>query len=135
VPGTAGTVAESIATSEVLTGSLTYTALPTPGPSVTVDVPASGKVLLSVASGMAGSPGGSSCFMSYALSGANTQAASDSTAVVLGGGNGQFLRASAASVFNGLTPGSTTFTALYKVNAANVSCTYSNRTIILIPLP
>jgi hypothetical protein len=133
-------VAANITTIESITAATAaagYVDLPTVGPTLPVTVPGSGQVLVSVASGMIGVPGGTSCYMSYAVSGvpANTRAASDATAVILGAGNGQLLRASAASELTGLTPETITLTAKYKTSAANVTCTYSNRTIIAIPLP
>jgi hypothetical protein len=112
-PGTAGTVAASVAASESLSsnGSSAYGALTTPGPSVTVTVPASGRVLVGVTSAMTGNAAATSCLMSYAITGATTAAASDANAVILAGSAVQ--RASATSVLS-LTAGSTTFTAQYR---------------------
>jgi hypothetical protein len=73
--------------------------------------------------------------MSYAVSGATTIPAIDLNGVVLAGPNSALQRAGAASELSGLTPGSTTFTARYRVSAANVTCTYANRTIVVLPLP
>jgi Collagen triple helix repeat (20 copies) len=132
--GTAGTVAGSIAASEPTT-STAYVDLPTVGPGVTLTVPASGRVLVSVTSGMTGSSGSVSCFMSFAGAGANTIAAVDANSITLASGTLQ--RASAASVLSGLSPGSTTFTATYKRagGGGSGSCTFVNRSIMAIPLP
>jgi hypothetical protein len=69
--------------------------------------------------------------MSFALSGTNTQAASDARSLIL---LGNALQQSTASfVFSGLTPGSTTFTAQYKVSGSGTA-TFSNRSMWVIPL-
>ena len=68
------------------------------------------------------------------VSGASTLPASEATASILAGAASQ--RASAASLLTGLTPGSTTFTALYRgQGSGNLDCTFSDRTIIVLPLP
>jgi hypothetical protein len=127
-------VADSVAPSE-LTTSPAYLDLTTPGPAVTVTIPASGRALVSVTSGMIGSSGAVSCFMSFAGSGANIFAATDANAVTLSAGTLQ--RASASSVLTGLTPGSATFTAKYKREGGGgaANCTFVNRSIMAIPLP
>jgi hypothetical protein len=113
------------------TASPTYTALTTPGPSVTAVVPASGKVLVSVAAAMIGNSSSTSCVMSYSIDGAP---ASDANAVILGEQDVQ--RASAISVLTGLTPGSHTFTAMYRdQGSGSLSCTFSNRAIAVLLLP
>jgi hypothetical protein len=73
--------------------------------------------------------------MSFVASGANTVAASDANAVILSGSTLQ--RASASSVLSSLTPGSTTFTGKYKLagGGGGANCTFSNRSIMVIPLP
>jgi hypothetical protein len=125
-------VAASVTTAET-TSATTYGNLTTLGPAQTVTVPADGKVLLSVASGITSSTGSTTCFMSYAISGATTIAAADVNAVQLAGGTLQ--RASAASVQTGLPPGgSITVTAQYRSSGPG-TCTFSNRTLIVMPLP
>jgi hypothetical protein len=127
-------VADSVAASQA-TVSLTYADLTTVGPAVTLTVPASGRMLVSVTSGMTGSSGSVSCFMSFATTGANVTAASDATSVTLASGTLQ--RASASAVVSGLAPGSTTFTGKYKREGGggSGSCTFVNRSIMVIPLP
>jgi hypothetical protein len=128
--GTAGTVAAAVATSQS-TSSTTYTDLLTAGPSVVLTVPASGKLLVSVTSGENGSTGSVSCYMSVALSGANATPASDTQALILTNNNLQ--QASASFLLSGLTPGSTTVTAKYRVNLG--SCSFTARSIWVVPLP
>jgi hypothetical protein len=127
-------VAASVPASE-LTASLTYADLATVGPAVTLTVPASGRVLVSVTSGMTGSSGAVSCFMSFATTGANITAASDANSVTLASGTLQ--RASASAVLSGLAPGSTTFTGKFKREGGggSATCTFVNRSIMAIPLP
>jgi hypothetical protein len=113
------------------TVSTTYTTLATPGPAVTVTVPASGRVLVSVTAGIKGSQGGGLGYMSFVMSGANTSSGSDTTALNLLGND--FQKASASFVLTGLNPGGTTFTAVYRTNAGTT--TYQNRSMWALPLP
>jgi hypothetical protein len=125
-PGTAGTTAASVAAT-VTTTSTTYTGL-TGGPTVTVTIPASGNALVIVTAAEFGSQGGSTAFMSFT---AGAQAASDARALAVAGND--LTRASATSLVNGLTPGPVTFTAQYRVSSG--TGTFSNRDIVVIPLP
>jgi hypothetical protein len=127
--GTAGTVAAAVVTTETTT-STTYTDLATVGPAVTLVVPASGRVIVTVTGGMLNSTGSNPGYMAFAMSGANTSTGNDSTALNLLG-NG-FQKASASFVLSGLTPGSTTFTAKYRTTGGTE--TFQNRSIWAIPL-
>jgi hypothetical protein len=76
------------------------------------------------------------CFMSFAVSGATTQASTDARAVIRehGGSSGTGgIQASTTTVITNLTAGSNTFTLEYKGDG-NASCTFSNRSITVIPL-
>jgi hypothetical protein len=116
------------------TTSLAYTDLATVGPTVTVAVPSTGGLLVSVASAVLGNSGSTSCFMSFAGTGANTITPVDANALIQAGGAQQ--RASAETVLTGLTPGNTVLTAKYKVTGGGAaSCAYSNRSMFAIPLP
>jgi hypothetical protein len=107
-----------------------YGDLTTPGPSVTVVVPASGTVLVSVTAQMDGNANSTSCLMSFKIGAAG---ASDANAVILAGSAIQ--RASANALLTGLAPGSTTFTAVYRADGTgSLNCVFSNRTIALVPL-
>jgi collagen triple helix repeat protein len=128
--GTAGTVAAPAIPTAESTTSITYANLATVGPAVTVDVPASGRVLISVTAGIQTTTGSALGYMSFAMSGTNTSTGSDATALNLLGNN--FQKASATFVLTGLTPGSTTFTAVYRTTAG--TATFQNRSIWLIPL-
>jgi hypothetical protein len=125
-------VAAALSTTESTT-STTYADLQTVGPAVTLDVPASGRVLVSVTTGISTTTGGGSGYMSFALSGANTQAPPADNSLALNLFGNDFQKASASFVLNGLTPGSTTFTAKYRTNAG--TSTFQNRSIWAIPLP
>ena len=116
-------------TAETTTSS-TYTDLATVGPAVTVVVPASGMVLISVTAGMVSSNGNAG-YMGFVVSGANTSAATDPLALNLQGN--QFVKASATFLLTGLTPGSTTFTAQYRTTGGTE--TIHNRYIWAIPQP
>jgi hypothetical protein len=102
---------------------------------VTVNVPASGTVYVSVTSGVVANSGSTSCEMSYTINGAPAAAAN---ALVLSGqqGGGALQRASAASLLTGLPPGPLTLTAVYRAEGSGtVNCTFSDRTIVALPLP
>jgi hypothetical protein len=97
--------AAEVATYEA-TSSGSYTDLATAGPAVTIDVPASGRLLVIWSSQI----DNSSILVSVALSGANTVAASDSYAIIISGGGESMM----FKCFEGLTPGSTTVTMKYR---------------------
>jgi len=84
-----------------------------------------------VTSAETGSTGSGIAYMSYAVSGATTVAAIDGRALQVQGSN--FTRASATSVITGLTPGSNTFTAKYRITGG--TGTWRDRDIVVIPLP
>jgi hypothetical protein len=104
----------AIATQES-TASTTYADLATVGPAATVTVNTKVKVTLSCEMFNGGAANN---FMSVALSGANTLAAADANALRfnLSSGSATFL-ASRVVYLSGLTPGSTVFTAKYRVDA------------------
>jgi hypothetical protein len=81
--------------------------------------------------------GGCLAWMSFAVSGATTQAATDARAVERGAGTSSStgdLQASTTTVVTGLNAGSNTFTTNYKSSASSCTSTFSNRTISVIPL-
>lgn len=104
-----------VATDET-TATTSYTDLTTPGPAVTVTVPASGKVLIGWSAQLYDVTG--NAFMSVALSGENTVAATDDYCLFVptAAGSGQF---AFATMLEGLTPGSTTFTCKYRAGGGN----------------
>lgn len=117
------------------TNSTAYVDLTTPGPSVTLNVPASGEVTIDLSA--AYSSGGAAAqtgYMGCALSGANTRAATDATAAygrtVTAGLYGTLAR---RIHLTGLTPGTTTFKAVYKTSTS--TATFSDRHIIVEPKP
>lgn len=108
------------------TTSTSYTDLATVGPSVTVTTGTKALVMVTC---QVENSGGAAAFMSYAVSGATTIAAADTTAV--GNKSTSFIRATACSIVT-LTAGSNTFTAKYKVGAS--TGTFERRTIAVINL-
>jgi len=126
------------------TTSTSYTDLATPGPAVTLDVGASGRVLM-ILSAKGGwsvntSNAASGARMSAELSGANTLAASTTWAAWI---YNQYITTTtsvtdasitSAYVFEGLTPGATTFTAKYRSDNAAITVDFNRRTIVVIAL-
>ena len=120
----------SVATSET-TASTSFTDLATAGPAVTVTTGT--ECLVVVSSYMANNTAGSSNFMAYAVSGATTVAAADANArQYRAAANNADDRGSRVFHVTGLTAGSNTFTAKYRVNAG--TGTFQERTIVAIPL-
>lgn len=120
----------TVATSES-TASTSYTDLATSGPAVTVTTGASALVMVGARS--TNTTTSTENFMSYAVSGATTDAAADARALIwYATSSAPNLRAMAANLHTGLTPGSNTFTAKYKVGSGTGS--WFNRHLIVIPL-
>lgn len=122
----------TVATSQTTT-STTYTDLTTSGPAVTLTTGTKALVIVTALLRMQTSD--ILAYMSYAISGATTTAASDTVALVKqqdSATQNNYIRASAASVAT-LTAGSNTFTAKYRSSAANTS-TFQDRSIFVINL-
>jgi|SRR5215469_13767862 len=133
ISGATGTLV-AVTFAEVLTdqatSSTSYTDLATAGPSVTVTVGGSGKVLVGFNSQF--DLAGAGSLVSVVLSGANTVAASDNWSLYDGGvTNGE--AKGRTYVFTGLTAGSTTFKMQYKSPGAG-SAGFQRRSIWAIPL-
>ncbi len=132
--GPIGSVAAVIATSESTTSDSGYVDLTTVGPSVTTSIGSSGNALVIITCGMTGvGSGNASGYMSFSVG--PTQA-SDTLALITSpsGSSGGF-QGSATFRVSGLTPGSNTFTAKYRVASSSHGVYFANRSIIVIPLP
>jgi hypothetical protein len=132
----ANSLAERVPTSaEVLTSETTTsqsnTDLTTPGPSVPVTTGPAAIVLWSAE--MANNNATSSSICDFAVSGASTRGASDTTAIkVTSSVAGDFDRQAGCELVTGLTAGSNTFTLKYWVSGA--TGTFKRRRIHVIPL-
>lgn len=120
----------TVATTQSTT-STSYTDLATAGPSVTVTIGQSGLALVIVTAFAFNGTASQVNYMSYQVSGATSRSPSDAKAMILHSEtvNGQG-RQSAMHLETGLAPGSTTFTAKYRVNGGNGS--FANRTLIVV---
>jgi hypothetical protein len=123
----AASASATVAT-EQTTNSSTYTDLATAGPAVTITTGT--KALVIVTSAILMNATDNLGYMSYAVSGSTTIAASDTVAVDSIAQTYQ--RFSAASRLTSLTAGSNTFTAKYK--SATTTGYFKNREIIVIDL-
>lgn len=118
-----------VATAET-TASTSYTDLATGGPEVTLGVGPSGRVLVVLSCIAGNATAGSRGHMGFAISGANTLAASDGfsirspTASDVGAGT--------SVLVTDLNAGTSTFTAKYRATADTAS--FSNRRLQVIPL-
>jgi hypothetical protein len=109
-----------------------------PGPSASVAVPASGRVLVTITARI--SPGGSNTIglMSFSATGSppsNADGDTTSLSTRIGSANVETaeIQASATYVVSGLTPGPATVKAYYRTSAVLVD--FRHRNIIAIPLP
>jgi|LakMenEpi03Aug12_release.lakeMendotaPanAssembly.Ray.scaffolds.fasta_scaffold557822_1 hypothetical protein len=121
----------TVATSQTTT-STTYTDLATAGPAVTITTGT--KALVIVSAGLAQGSIGNRIYMSYAVSGATTIAASDTNCLQVSvyQATNQMLRSSSVSRLSTLTAGSNTFTAKYRTNGG--TATIADREICVINL-
>lgn len=117
----------AVATSQSTT-STAYVDLATVGPTVTVDVPASGTVLVGVGAYIGGTL--DIGIMSFVGSGANTIAAADSRAARMSGAVADVMK---WVLLTGLAQGNTVLTAKYR-SAGGASVVFVDRSIIAIPI-
>lgn len=119
----------TVATQQTTT-STSYTDLTTSGPAVTVTTGT--KALVIITSRLWNTTQNAVVYMGYAVSGASTVAATDTTALILKDPQSYSdFRMSAASVVT-LTAGSNTFTAKYRVDSGTGD--FKNRTIFVMNL-
>ena len=128
-PSTVGSAANFVATSET-TSSATYTALTT---AQSVTLTTGTKVMVIVGAGLHVSTAEERAFMSYAISGATTSAASDDYAAVVCSTTAFDNDQSSYVSYRTVTAGSNTFTAEFKQSASS-TLTARNRSIIVINL-
>ncbi|MBY0442027.1 MAG: hypothetical protein K2Q25_07820, partial [Mycobacteriaceae bacterium] len=129
---TAGPTAGYVSTSESTT-STTYADLTTTSDTITVNIGASGCALVFISSKMGQPTAGAYAFMSFALTGANTQSADDSMSIgYQTANNGGTSYQGSPFLLTGLASGATTFKAKYRVSTG--TGTFANRRIAVIPL-
>lgn len=122
----------TVTTAETTT-STTYTDLATSGPAVTLTTGTKAIVIVTVEMAPSTAASGREARVSFAISGATTQAATDGNCLhIRGGGTTDEGRASSVNFVSGLTAGSNTFTTKYRVNAG--TGTFQRRTITVIPV-
>ena len=142
-----GNNANQIKSAEVVTSqtttSTTYTDLATPGPSVTVNVGSSGRVLVlfgcgitvaDTGAGVNNYVGGSAVFD---ITGATNLAAAAGVSAQIwspaGAPTGGAWTSSKPKTLTGLAPGSTTFTMKYRSLLTSPACGFVERNITVIP--
>jgi hypothetical protein len=122
-------VSATVASAEGTT-STTYADLFTPGPAVTAATGSSALVVVSCLQW--NNTANTNVYMSFAVSGDTTAAASDNNAFTISGNAAwQPWRGSMGSFITNLTHGNNTFTAKYRVNANGAS--FGDRSILVIP--
>lgn len=123
---------------EVATGEATSTGyatdLTTPGPSQTVTIGQNGRALVIMSAFMSQNTSTAKAYMGVALSGANTIAADTDRCIsyqAITGMTGD--NRSGVFLFEGLTPGATTFEAKYGTGGGGAA-DYADRRLAVIPL-
>lgn len=120
----------TVATAET-TASTSYVALTTPGPAVTVVTGT--KALVIISGRLSNGTAGAAASMGYAVSGASTIAADDTKSKTVQSATASNLdRGSWVGLEEGLTAGSNTFTAQYRVTSG--TGTFGDRRIIVVGL-
>jgi hypothetical protein len=121
------------------TNSTSYTATlggsPGTNPAATATIGASGTALVTI-TGQVDPAANGTAFMGFAVSGATTQASTDSRALIREHGSSSgtgYMQASATFVVTGLNAGSNTFTLQYKSSTGTAQ--FLNRSIIVQPIP
>jgi hypothetical protein len=123
----------ALVTTSETTASTSYTDLTTVTDTVTATIGSNGLAAVLIHALMQNTVFTAISFLSFALSGANTVAASDTTAIEYQAfAANAFHQGGTAVLMTGLSPGSTTFKLKYKVSAGTGS--FSNRRISVIPL-
>jgi hypothetical protein len=120
----------TIADSETTT-STTYTNLSTVGPTVTMTTGTKALVIIT-SSKMGNNSGTREAYMSFAVSGASSVSASDARRIAIGGGTDLQSGQSGVFFLSGLTAGSNTFEAKYRVYGG--TCTWADRSITVMDL-
>lgn len=123
-----GAVTDTVSTVETTT-SLTYDDLATVGPSVTLLTGTRATVFLNVQ--LSNNTAGDSARMAFEVSGDSSIAASDDTCIQQSSGtNNSSARVGICVSRTGLTPGTNTFTAMYRVSGGGTG-TFNDRNIIV----
>lgn len=127
--------ARAVVTTNESTSSSSFTNLSTVGPEVTVTIGANGLALVSIYARLSSATVSNVPAMGFALSGANTVAASFDYSISHAAASGAAeARAGATFLLTGLTPGSTTFTAKYARESGTVSSVFNDRRLSVVPL-
>lgn len=116
-----------------------FSDLTTPGPAVTVTIPASGRALVTITAGLYANAAPAFMQMSFDSSGGsgNVSAHSD-RALTMQSLNAQLgtMQASATYLVSGLSAGNHTFTAKYRAGGSPANTvSFNRRHIIVVPLP
>jgi hypothetical protein len=111
------------------TTSTTATDLATVGPSVTVTVPASGVVKLTISASMTITVFAGNAIMFWSASGANTIAVNNQV-LAIGGATNTTAQMANTFLITGLTPGSTTFVAKYSTTSGTTAAFFERSMII-----
>lgn len=121
-------VQQSLVSTSQGTASTTYTDLATVGPQSTATT--GSMALVHMYTSYVNTGATNINLMTIEVSGATSIAANDQYAI--GGDSGTGVRATSSLIVTGLTPGSNTFTAKYRVNAG--TGTFQDRRLVVIPL-
>jgi hypothetical protein len=128
-----GSASATVATDQSTTSS-TFADLTTAGPAVTITTGTKALIIITAEMTVSANKGGAA---GYAVSGATTIAATDTTAIKMretGGATSFNNRVSVASRLSTLTAGSNTFTMKYRTTSGGDAANFLNREILVIDL-
>ena len=131
--GTVNGTAQAVVATQETTTSTSYTDLTTTTDTVTVTIGASGMAMVLLYAAIGNTTAGAISYVSYAVSGANTIAASDAQSLYFQIASGAGNAGASGTMFflTGLATGSTTFKMKYRVSANTGN--FANRRIAVIP--
>ena len=131
--GTVNGTAQAVVATQETTTTTSYTDLTTTTDTVTVTIGNSGMAMVLLYSAIGNSTAGAISYVSFAVSGANTIAASDTTCLYFQIASGAGNAGAMGTMFflTGLATGSTTFKMKYRVSSGTGN--WSNRRIAVIP--
>lgn len=117
------------------TTSTSYTDLATVGPAVTVTIGSTGKALLAMHSAISNSASPVASYFGFAISGATTVAASDTTAIAFTSAvNFAGIRTGTTLLVTSLNPGTTTGTAKFRQDPSAGGANFTDRRLAITPL-
>jgi hypothetical protein len=135
-PAGSGGIQAATVGGQLSLNSLTYGDTNPSGPSVSVTVPASGMVVVTLSAELWAGVGGDGCMSVSSSGGSGNFSAADSRALCLAGGsqNAAVMAASRTMLLTGLSAGQHTFTAVFRKRRSAPFFNVTDPEIIVMPV-